>query len=403
MNLVRLKDVVKLSSGSAISNNAINKNPLEYRTKVYGANGVIGSTGSMANAKRCVLVGRVGSAGETNICKDELYATDNLLTLTPQNGANIDYLYYAVSSLDKEDIISRTANPLLTGSALKLKKINLPSVEVQEAISSDLMNKEKVIESKIEALTQKLHQLEEYKTALIHNAVTKGLNANGKRILDGTPAAEMKWKDSGVEWIGEIPDGWGFSKLKANITQKITDGPHETPSFIDDGVEFLSVDGIQDNKLVFNGKRYISHEDHARYQKKAKVETGDLLLGKAASVGKVAMVGDFTDFSIWSPLALIKPKRNELVPEFLYYLFQSELVKKQIIDLSTFNTQQNISMRDLHEISYYLPTLTEQSFITRFLAIKSGSIEMAKVKIIKKIALLLEYKKSLINEAVSGQ
>ena len=90
-------------------------------------------------------------------------------------------------------------------------------------------------------------------------------------------------------WLGELPEHWRLVSLKRLLAEKVSDGPHETPKFQDDGVPFLSVDGIQDNRLVFNGCRYVTEDEHQRYSRKCKPQYGDVLLGKAASVGKVAM------------------------------------------------------------------------------------------------------------------
>ena len=94
------------------------------------------------------------------------------------------------------------------------------------------------------------------------------------------------YRDSGVEWIGRVPKHWARAAIKHILSEPITDGPHETPVFLNEGVEFLSVDGIQDGELVFEGKRFISYEDHARFCKKAKPQINDVLVGKSASVGK---------------------------------------------------------------------------------------------------------------------
>ena len=72
------------------------------------------------------------------------------------------------------------------------------------------------------------------------------------------------YKDSGVEWLGEVPAHWEVVRLKNVLKRRITDGPHTTPVFTDEGVPFLSVDGIQDGELQFDGCRYISDEDQDR-------------------------------------------------------------------------------------------------------------------------------------------
>src|SRR3989344_3201225 len=98
------------------------------------------------------------------------------------------------------------------------------------------------------------------------------------------------YKNPEVLWIDKIPEHWEIKKLKYLLENKITDGPHETPTFIDEGVPFLSVDSIQNGKLFFENCRYISKEDHEIYIKKCKPEKSDILLGKAASIGKIAIV-----------------------------------------------------------------------------------------------------------------
>lgn len=106
------------------------------------------------------------------------------------------------------------------------------------------------------------------------------------------------YKDSGVEWLGEVPEGWEVVRLKNLLAQRVTDGPHTTPKFEAEGVPFLSVDGIQDGELRFEGCRYISEADHAEFRRKALPLKNDLLMGKAASTGKIARVKVDFEFSI---------------------------------------------------------------------------------------------------------
>ena len=77
-----------------------------------------------------------------------------------------------------------------------------------------------------------------------------------------------KYKDSGIAWIGRIPESWKRTKLKRLLSTPITDGPHETPQLLDAGIPFLSAEAIKNNKLNFDLKRgYISKEEHLRFCK----------------------------------------------------------------------------------------------------------------------------------------
>lgn len=209
------------------------------------------------------------------------------------------------------------------------------------------------------------------------------------------------YKDSGIEWLGEMPTHWEVKRLKNVIRANITDGPHETPVFIDKGIPFLSVDGIQEGELTFENCRYISIDAHHNYSKKAKIEIDDILLGKAASIGKVARVKVEFEFSIWSPLALIKPKLSEITPAYLEFLLKSTLTQYQIQQLSTLNTQQNISMRDIPKFIFLMPNIEEQTAIANFLDRETSRIDNLINEKANFIKLLKEKRQALITHAVT--
>lgn len=209
------------------------------------------------------------------------------------------------------------------------------------------------------------------------------------------------YKDSRVEWLGNMPSSWNIKRLKNIIRANITDGPHETPIFLDEGIPFLSVDGIQNGELTFKKSRYVSHEAHKLYSRKANVEKNDILLGKAASIGKVARVKVDFEFSIWSPLALIKPKLSVVTPSYLEYLLKSSLTQYQIQQLSTSNTQQNISMADIPKFVFSMPDIKEQQTIANYLDIAITKIVTLIEKQTKLIELLKEKRQAVISTVVT--
>ena len=209
------------------------------------------------------------------------------------------------------------------------------------------------------------------------------------------------YKDSGVEWLGKIPNHWEIIRLKNIIRAKITDGPHVTPEFIDEGIPFLSVDGIQNGELVFENSRLISLNDHIKYQKKCRIEKFDILMGKAASIGKIAQSKVDFEYSIWSPLALIKPNLEKFNATFMEYYLKSTLSQYQIEILCTSNTQKNISMDDIPKIILTFPPLPEQTAIAAFLDRKTTLIDQAIGIKQKQIELLKERRQILIHNAVT--
>jgi type I restriction enzyme, S subunit len=210
-----------------------------------------------------------------------------------------------------------------------------------------------------------------------------------------------QYKDSGIEWIGEIPEHWKLKRIKDVLKENITDGPHETPVFTDEGIPFLSVDSIQSGELTFENCRYISKEDHEEYKLKCAPIKEDILMGKAASTGKIARVKVDFEFSVWSPLALIRPDIKKIGSVFLEYLLKSDSIQHNIQILCTVNTQSNIAMQDIPQINVSLPSLTEQQQIAGFLDDKTKKLDKAVNNKLKQIELLKEYQRIIINNAIS--
>lgn len=201
-------------------------------------------------------------------------------------------------------------------------------------------------------------------------------------------------------WVKLIPTDWKIVPLKYMCHGFVKDGPHETPEFIDEGVPFLSVDGIQNNKLVFGGCRYISTEDDARFSLKCKPQKGDILLGKAASVGKVAFVESDKDFNVWSPLAVIRPKDIKL-GKFIYYCLQSYELQLQCDVFSNSNTQKNLGMTTIDNLSFPYPSIEEAEKISEFLNHETAQIDSLISKQEKLIQLLKEKRQAVISHAVT--
>lgn len=202
-----------------------------------------------------------------------------------------------------------------------------------------------------------------------------------------------------IKEIAQPP--WEPYRLKYLLATPITDGPHLTPEFIDEGFPFLSVDGIQDGELKFEDCRYISPEDHYEFRKKAAPRRDDILLGKAASTGKIARVKVDTEFSIWSPLALIRPDTGRVSSAFLEYCLKSTLLQSQIDGLCSSNTQKNISMGDIPRLVVPLPPSETQQCIADYLDRESARIDGLIAEKERMLALLEEKSAALISRVVT--
>jgi type I restriction enzyme S subunit len=222
----------------------------------------------------------------------------------------------------------------------------------------------------------------------------------GKVGLSGKYQTYPEYKYTGKAWLPAIPKHWEVLPLKLISANKVKDGPHETPEFLSEGIPFFSVDGIQNNKLVFEGCRYISREDHERYSVKCLPKFGDVLLGKAASVGKVAFVDTKNEFNVWSPLAVLTPKSTDL-GKFIFYSIQSTWVQAQCDVNSNSNTQKNLSMGDIDNLFFGSPPDKEAIQIANFLDHETAKIDTLIEKQQQLIKLLKEKRQAVISHAVT--
>jgi len=212
-------------------------------------------------------------------------------------------------------------------------------------------------------------------------------------------------KDSGVEWIGEIPSHYQMISIKFLVATPLTDGPHETPVFIDDGIPFLSVNGIVGNSIDFNKVRgYISEELHLQYSMKCKPQRDDVLLVKSGSTtGKSTIVETDLDFNIWSPLCIVRSNKNKILPRFTFQTFQSGYFRLLVENNWSYGTQPNIGMEVIENLSIVVPPLSEQHQIVSYLDEQTEKIDSSIQLEKKKIKLLKEYRQSLISAVVTGK
>ena len=161
---------------------------------------------------------------------------------------------------------------------------------------------------------------------------------------------------------------WNHVKIIDMLSQPITDGPHTTPQFVQNGVPFISVDSIWDGKIHFEKMRgYITEAFDEECCKKYKPQKNDVYMVKSGSTtGKVAFVDTDIRFNIWSPLAAMRVNEQNSA-RFLFYLLQTEKVQKQVKAKASHGSQPNLGMRELEQFEVDVPPLDVQNRIVNVL------------------------------------
>ena len=270
-----------------------------------------------------------------------------------------------------------------------------PPREEQDAIVSYLDERTAKIDAAIAQQQKMIDLLNERKQIIINRAVTKGLNPNAKM------------KDSGVEWIGEIPEGWSFVRLK-HLSTIISKGT--TPSTIgreilsNGNIRFIKAENIVKNEVSAFPEFYIDKTTH-QILKRSNLKAGDLLFVIAgATIGKVAILPEeMTPANTNQAVSFIRlTNRNNA--KYVWLVLQSDITKKYIWENAVQSAQPNISMEDLGNIQIPLPTNEdEQHKILLYVESQIEPIDKSIDSCIKQISLLQERKQIIINEVVTGK
>ena len=276
---------------------------------------------------------------------------------------------------------------------VKRLPILVPDELEQIAIAAFLDRETSKIDALIAEQEKLLALLAEKRQATISHAVTRGLEP------------DVPVKNSGIPWLGDVPAHWDVRALKTIVSIPITDGPHETPEFLDEGVPFVSAEAVGGGAINFERIRgHISFDDDARYSQKYKPQLHDIYMVKSgATTGVIAMVDGRTDFNIWSPLAAIRCDRLKADAFFVMHYLRSKNFQEAIALNWSFGTQQNIGMGVLGDLAVALPPLEEQHQTAHRLHSQLGHFPVLQESAGRAIGLLKERRSALIAAAVTGK
>jgi type I restriction enzyme S subunit len=312
----------------------------------------------------------------------------------PRSKSDTKFMYYIFACGEPYKGLGKMGTQLnLNTDTVGSIVMGFPPLPEQQAIAAFLDRETSRIDSLIGKKKKLVELLAEQRTALISRAVTKGLDAGAKL------------KPSGVEWLGEVPEHWGVFPLKRIVAIPVTDGPHETPEIFDEGIPFVSAEAIRNNKIDFDRKRgFISESEHRRFCLKYHPKRNDIFMIKSgATTGNLAIVETDEEFSIWSPLAVIRVHQEKALASFVLSAMNSKEFQTSVQLFWSFGTQQNIGMNVIENLSIPLPPLPEQQAIAAFLDRETARIDTLVSKVEKAIDTLKEYRTALISAAVTGK
>ena len=328
-----------------------------------------------ANAGSIFL--RTGYYNCTNVC-GTLNPTDVLVDLRYQKYA-LEHIAYNERRID-------TNGYKIMNNEMAIIKTLLPPLNVQHQIADYLDTKCAQIDTIIAREQSVIEKLQEYNRAIISEAVTKGINSDREVI------------DSGVQWIGRIPNSWKIIKLKyeADIRRgRFSHRPRNDPDYYDGKYPFIQTGDITASK------KYITSYTQTLNERGLKVSTSfpkdTICMSIAANIGDVAILS----FDACFPDSIVGIGSKKIEINYLYYALKN--MKERLLSVATISTQQNINVEILNDEFIALPPVDEQKQISNYLDRKSEAIDRIVYQKKYLIDKLNEYKKSLIYEVVTGK
>jgi len=346
------------------------------------------SCGTTILPKDSIIISTRAPIGKINITQAELCTNQGCKSLISLK-THTKYYFYLLYAIQEELVKEGKGTTFIELGTFELGNFNIlfPSLSEQRAISAFLDTQCSKIDNIITELEQQIEILKQYKTSLITETVTKGLNKN------------VPMKNSGIDWIGKIPDHWEVKRLKyiGNAKNGLTYSPEDISN---EGILVLRSSNIQEGKLTFEDNVYVD----MKIPKDIIVKENDILIcsrnGSRELIGKCALIDKKIEGNTYGAfMCVFRSSYNR----FIHYIFQSNLFNYYLGNYLT-STINQLTNTNLHNMKIPITfDEKEQSNIVTYLDSQTGKIDNLISEKQQSIDTMKTYKKSLIYEYVTGK
>lgn len=356
---------------------------------VIGSGGAFARTNSYLYNGESVLLGRKGTVDQPLYVRGRFWTVDTMFYTTIQPEVNGRFLYYYATQFPFGFYSTNTALPSMAQEDLANLPMAVPKKAEQTQIARFLDHETARIDALIAEQERLIELLGEKRQAVISHAVTKGLD----------PDAPMK--DSGVEWLGEVPAHWDITRLK--FFSRIVDCKNRTPEYFDDG-EYLVVrtSNVRDQAINTSGAYYTNKENFRIWTQRGIPPEGSILFTREAPAGEVCLVPEGLPLCLGQRMMNVIPNEPRHTA-FLFDFLTSDCLVRYIESVSHGSTVSHLRVEQVYEIPLAIPPLNEQGLIDKKVSILKTKFSSLITEADKNITLLNERRSALISAAVTGK
>ena len=407
-SITKLKYISCCEDGKRVPLSSDERGKMQGDIPYWGANSIIDYVNDYLIDYEVVLLGEDGAPffDKTKpvafYSNGKIWPNNHIHILKSQKDMDSRFLVNSLNIVDYKNYIKGSTRDKLTQADMKEIIIQIPKLKKEQIKISKFLNEKTAqfdsIISKKEALIERLEQA---KKSLISEVVTGKVKV--VKTNDGYELVERKkeeMKDSGVEWLGDIPIEWDISKLKY-IGESITGLTYSPKDIVDEnkGILVLRSSNVQNGKIVFEDNVYVD----MNIPDKLITKIGDIIIcsrnGSRALIGKNACIREEQQGMSFGAFMTIFRSRYF---EYLNFVFNSEIFKAQSGSFLT-STINQLTISNLNSFIIPLPNFKEQNIVVMYLREKISEYDKILDNIKMQIEKLKEAKQSLISEAVTGK
>lgn len=346
-----------------------------------------------------VLISEGGDIGRSCIWNEELVevyfqnAINRARALYGNSSRFLNYWMLFLKGRGFIDILCNKATiPHYTAEKVRDTEIAIPPLSEQSRISSFLDYETSRIDTLIEKQKSLIELLKEKRQAVISHAVTRGLNP------------DVPLKDSGVEWLGKVPEHWSISRFKFNV-QFVTSGSRGWAQyFSDDGNLFLRITNLTRDTIGINYDdiQFVSPPTGAEGER-TRIEEGDILISITADLGSVAYADSKASGAFVSQHVSLSRPWPSINSRWLSYAVKADSSKEQLHSSGYGGTKTQLSLNDVRNVAVAVPSPEEQERIVGHIDTQLDALMIIEGKARGLVELLQEKRSALISAAVTGK
>ena len=379
--VVRVKHYLKITNGCDPTT--------EGDVPVYGSGSTSFKTCGEYKKGPTVLLGRKGTINIPQYVEGKYWNVDTAFDVKSKGGFDLKLFYYMATCFDYESYMTQTAVPSMAQSDYNNIKIPLPPLPIQRAIASYLDARCAAIDAYVASLEREAGLARELKQALIARAVTRGLDPN-------TPM-----RDSGIPWIGQMPQGWEVRRLPyifRTIGSGTTPDTSDATYYENGSYNWLQTGDLNDGEIVVTQKK-INEKALKEYSTLKVYPKGSLVVAMyGATIGKVGLTRIETATN--QACCVLAPS-EKVVSEYAFYALIAS--KQSLINKAAGGGQPNISQGIIRQHKIPYPPLPVQRAITGYLDARCAAIDAYVASLEREAALARELKQREIADAVTGK